>query len=143
MTVEIKDPGPSITPQQLAEVEAELRARLPGDYRAFLLNYNGGSPVPDTMAVENAPGTPTDVQVFFGISRHIESSNLIWNKNIFSDRIPEDCLPIACDSGGNLFCLAEGGRVVYIDLDSPEPGQYLVTDSFEAFLQKLTDNSAS
>ena len=49
------------------------------------------------------------------------------------------CLPIACDSGGNRFCLAEGGRVVYIDLDSPEPGKYLVGESFDAFLQKLTE----
>ena len=63
MTV-ITDPGPLLTPQHLAEVEAELGAKLPGDYRAFLLNYNGGRPVPDTVAVDSAPGTPTDVQVF-------------------------------------------------------------------------------
>jgi SMI1-KNR4 cell-wall len=139
MAVDIENPGPLLTPQHLAEVEAELGTRLPDDYRAFLLKYNGGSPLPDTVAVENAPGTPTDVQVFFGIGRSIESSGLVWNKRVLADRIPEDCFPIACDSGGNIFCLTEGGRIVYIDLDSPEPGKYLVAESFDAFLQKLTE----
>lgn len=139
MLIEIENPGPLLTPQRLAEVEAELGVTLPADYRAFLLAYNGGSPVPDTVDVEKAPGTPTDVQTFFGIGRHIESSGLVWNKRVLIDRIPEDCLPIACDSGGNLFCLAEGGHVVYIDLDSPEPGKYLVAETFDAFLQKLTE----
>jgi hypothetical protein len=139
VTVEIENPGPRLTPQHLTDVEAELGTKLPDDYRAFLLKYNGGRPVPDTVDVENAPGTPTDVQTLFGIGRQIESSGLVWNKQVLADRLPEDCLPIACDSGGNLFCLAEGGRVVYIDLDSPEPGKYLVADSFDAFLQKLTE----
>jgi hypothetical protein len=119
VSVEIENPGPQLTPQHLADVEAELGTKMPDDYRAFLLKYNRGSPVPDTVDVENAPGTPTDVQTLFGVGRNIESSGLVWNKQVLADRLPEDCLPIACDSGGNLFCLAESGRVVYIDLDSP------------------------
>src|SRR5262249_61445550 len=35
--------GP-LTEERLAKLEAKLDARLPRDYRAFLLEYNGGRP---------------------------------------------------------------------------------------------------
>jgi len=38
--------GPPRTPADLDAAEARLGARLPPDFRAFLLNYNGGVPAP-------------------------------------------------------------------------------------------------
>ena len=39
---EIQDRGPVISPQDIEQFEQDLGVTLPDDYRAFLLNYNGG-----------------------------------------------------------------------------------------------------
>ncbi|MFO0870743.1 MAG: SMI1/KNR4 family protein [Pirellulales bacterium] len=39
-------PRPAVLPEQLAWLENRFHLRLPSDYRAFLLNYNGGCPAP-------------------------------------------------------------------------------------------------
>jgi hypothetical protein len=108
----------------------------------FLLEFNGGTPTPDTVDVPDAPGTPTDVQVFFGIGRSVESSNLSWNLSQIAERCPgRRVLPIACDSGGNLFALKiERGvtaEVVYCDLDSSECTFYPVAPSFGEFIRRI------
>ena len=99
-------------------------------------------PIPDTVDVSGAPGTPTDVQVFFGIARPVESSDLSWNLSLLSERCVDfPALPIACNSGGNLFCLKiERGvatEVIYCDLDDPDCVSYAVAPSFEEFIAKL------
>jgi hypothetical protein len=141
--ITIDGPGRSLTEEDLTALETTLRAKLPDAYRAFLLSNNGGVPSPDIVHVEGAPGSPTDVQVFFGIDRSIQSSDLYWNMRTFSDRLPETMLPFACDSGGNLFCIylttEDAGSVIYVDLDQPEPCFYYVADGFDAFLDKLTE----
>jgi hypothetical protein len=139
MTVQIEEPGPPVTPQRISEVEADLGVKFPDSYRMFLLKYNGGLPTPDVLAIEGAPGSPTDVQVFFGINRDVESSDLQWNKQTFADRLAGSCLPIACDSGGNLFCLAEEGRVIYVDLEAREPTHYFVAKNFDAFMEQISE----
>ncbi len=89
------------------------------------------------------PGTPTDVQVLFGIRRTIKSSNLSWNRQTFANRIPRELVPIACDSGGNLFCLRvlgpAYGKIVYVDLEQPPYETYDVAEGFLAFLNKLME----
>lgn len=138
----IENNGPKIHARDIEALEAELAAALPNSYREFLLLYNGGTPTPDTVDVPEAPGTPTDVQVFFGIDRPVESSGLSWNLSLVGERLPGfDVLPIACDSGGNLFCLKiELGiatEVIYCELDAADCGSYTVAPSFEEFIAKL------
>ena len=45
---------------------------------------------------------------------------------MFSDRLPGRLLPVACDSGGNLFCLSlrgdDVGKVIYVDLEGAHCG---------------------
>lgn len=138
----IDDAGPKIEGDDIAVFETTLRATLPADYREFLLLYNGGIPTPDTIDIPGVPGTPTDVQVFFGLERSVESSDLSWNLALVRERCPEIfVLPIACDSGENLFCLSvERGvatKVIYCDLDSSDCALYEVASNFEEFLTKL------
>ena len=138
----IENPGPKIQARDIAALEAELGAGLPDSYREFLLLYNGGVPVPDTVDVPGAPGTPTDVQVFFGIGRPVESSDLLWNLSLVRERcVGFHVLPIACDSGGGLFCLnieqGVGTDIIYCDLDSPDCVSYAVASSFDEFKKKL------
>lgn len=138
----IENTGPKITSQDVESIEAELGAALPDSYRRFLLQYNGGSPTPDTVDVPGAASSPTDVQVFFGIGRSVESSDLSWNLALVGERcVGLHALPIACDSGGNLFCLrCESGIatwVIYCDLDDPACTVYEVASSFDEFVSSL------
>jgi hypothetical protein len=139
--VEIGEPGEAISESEIGDVERKWHVRFPDTYRHFLLKYNGGIPSPDTVDVPGAPGSPTDVQVFFGVRREVPSSTLAWNREMFVDRIPGNFFPIACDSGGNLFCVSLNsdpeGAVHYCDLENSPGRSYLVARDFESFLAKL------
>jgi cell wall assembly regulator SMI1 len=146
--IEIDDPGKPVAEKRLSNFEREIGATLPIEYRQFLLNFNGGSPAPDNVDIEGMPESPTDVQEFFGIGASDESSDLSWNKETFSDRIPTQMLPIACDSGGNLFCLSlaneDSGKVIYVDLQfigeqKQQVSFYEVAENFNAFLDKIRE----
>jgi uncharacterized protein (TIGR02996 family) len=52
-----EEPRPALTPADLDWVERRFRLTLPADYRAFLLNTNGGNPTPDHFRI---PGRPYD-----------------------------------------------------------------------------------
>ncbi|MGK3970046.1 SMI1/KNR4 family protein [Sorangium sp. So ce118] len=146
MTI-IENHGPSISDADVSKLEQRLGAALPEQYRQFLLEFNGGSPTPDTVDIEGLPGTSTDVQIFFGIGRSVESSDLDWNLTTLAERLEEGLLPIAADSGGNVFCLALRGRrrgnILYCDLQSvfsdleATPELFPVASNFDAFLTKI------
>jgi cell wall assembly regulator SMI1 len=143
----IENPGPTLTESQLAELEEELGCELPQSYRSFLLTSNGGVPTPETIDVAEFPSSPTDVQVLFGIGRSVESSRINWNRDTLAGRLTPDLLPIASDSGGNVFCLSlretDRGAVLYCDLEAvfgvleAEPSFYFVASSFEEFVAKF------
>jgi cell wall assembly regulator SMI1 len=136
--------GPKVYQESIKALEAELGASLPQDYREFLMQYNGGAPSPNTIDVPNAPDMPTDIQVFFGIGRSIESSNLSWNLCLALERFPgQTLLPIACDSGGNLFCLhfnrGIANTIIYCDLVDSDIRYFPVTSTFTIFLTMIRD----
>lgn len=143
----IVDNGPELSEADVLDLERLLGAALPGEYRRFLSRFNGGIPTPDIVDVPEYPDSPTDVQVFFGVRRPVETSCLGWNLTTFAGRLGEDILPIATDSGGNLFCLSlrteDRGAVLYCDLESTfgdmdaDPKSYLVASSFGSFLRGL------
>ena len=127
----------------MLRLESEIGTTLPEQYRSFLFQYNGGIPSPNIVDVDKATGMPTDVQEFFGVRQRLESSNISWNAQTFADRLPGGLLPIACDSGGNLFCLSLSGEdlgsVVYAAFDTRVPEFYPVSIDVGAFLAKLRD----
>ena len=143
----IENSGPRLSESDISKLEMRLGVTLPEQYRQFLLDFNGGSPTPDTVKVEGLPGASADVQIFFGIGRPVESSGLEWNLAVLAERLEEGLLPVASDSGGNVFCLAlQGhgrGAVFYCDLQSvfadfeAKPRLYAVASDFDAFLRKL------
>ena len=147
--IEISNRGRRIAVAEVASLEEDFGAKLPADYLEFLLLNNGGSPTPDTVDIDGMPGSPTDIQVFFGIDRAFESSNLAWNLQVIRDRLPNlDALPIACDSGGNWFCLTapKAGKTEIVFCDMPggsfckvTPGisVYKVAPDFSAFTNKI------
>jgi uncharacterized protein (TIGR02996 family) len=56
--VRFTDPGktrPTLTPADLDWVERRFQITLPADFRAFLLNYNGGNPQPNHFRIPERP----------------------------------------------------------------------------------------
>jgi SMI1-KNR4 cell-wall len=104
MVLNVENSGPSITEHDLARLEGSLGRQLSAPYRRFLLGHNGGAP--DPVCVDVPGFGETDVQVFFGIGRSIETSRIEWNIDALKERLEGVLVPIACDSGGNLFCLS-------------------------------------
>lgn len=143
MKAHITEEGPKSTESDIISLERELGASLPPDYRKFLLAHNGGLPTPFVIDIEEFIESPTDVQVFFGIGRKIQSSDLRWNRYTFRDRIGPGFLPIACDSGGSLFCLALSGEsrgaIYYVDFAHGKAEVYAVATGIDDMLSKLRE----
>ena len=139
----IDDKGPQLSTSQVAELEARIGFSLPDHYRRFLLENNGGTPTPDTVDVNGIQGSPTDLRAFFGINQDIEAHNIEWMADIMSDRIERRLIPIAYDSGGNVFCLSLSGvdrdSVYYYDENYWHVTNrlHLVATSFASFLEKI------
>jgi hypothetical protein len=143
----LKNVGPQIAEQDLARLETSLGLLLPTSYRRFLSSRNGGTP--GSVCIDIPRFGETDVQVFFGIGREIESSSIDWNIDTLKERLDDGLVPIACDSGGNVFCLslrsADEGAVIYCDLESvfgdygKAPPMYPVALDFDQFLGRLQE----
>jgi len=137
----IGESGKSLADPDIEQCENRLGLSLPDQYRHFLLQHNGGLPTPDVVDVAGLSQSPTDVQVFFGIYQTISSNELDWNVHAFEGRLPKGAIPIACDYGGNLFCLqcvgAGCGSVLYVDLRQTPQCSYFIAPSFDEFLTKI------
>ncbi len=141
----VQNPGPPLTVRDVAKLEATLGFPLAAAYRQFLLDNNGGTPVPDRVDV---PGFgETDVQVFFGIGRAVEASCISWNLETLRVRLSNRLVPIACDSGGNVFCLSareeDEAAILYLDLESvygdleAKTPTHVVAPAFQSFIASL------
>ncbi len=119
--MELKPRG-KLTDAQLSALEKVALGRLPPDYRAFLRDCNGGQPSePCLVAVPGLPGGgEADVQLFYGWETPLRTSDLRWALDAYIGRIPVGSMPIACDSGGGVFCIIlkgpAAGSVVFCDM---------------------------
>ena len=144
----IVESGPSVSATELEALEKKIGAPFPLSYREFLLSKNGGRPEPDGIEV---PGfDETDVQILFGLGRRFESSCIDWNLETLSARLPEQALPIASDSSGNVFYISltaeNHGSVSYADVNAvwgmettKKAPSYEVASTFEKFIGNLFD----
>lgn len=137
-----KEHGPPIKDEDLDRLEGDLGVTLPSEYKKFLLKCNGGVPEPYLVDVPDLPGSPTDIQVFFGIGREVESSDLRWNFDKFGrDQIYGSIYPIGCDSGGGIFALrslsSEVMDICYFESFDSTRKVFSVAEGFAEFLGKL------
>jgi cell wall assembly regulator SMI1 len=150
-TLQILQPGPPITEQDVLRLEQELGASFPEDYRAFLLAHNGGYPEPGDFDIpgESVPESGSTVDWFLTLEAGAHN-DLRHELDVYRGRVPPSLLPIAFDPGGNLICLGLSGEhrgVVYFwdhELEAEEDEEadfrnvYFVADSFSRFLDSLT-----
>jgi hypothetical protein len=135
------DASSSLSADQLATLEADLQLKLPDDYRSFLMDTNGVRPGAAAVDVAGLPERTTDVQTFFGINRPVLTSNIVWNVRLLAQQPSQaPVVPIACDSGGGLFCLrakSPGFEVVFLEVGRAPSEAHLVAPSFGGFLRQL------
>lgn len=148
---EFEEIGPLLTEEDIVSFERDLGGRLPDPYRQFLLRTNGGRPPRerDTVDVEGLSGSPTGIQVFYRLGGAVKSSELTWNRETLSERIPDNLLAIASDSFGSDFCISlkgeDRGAIYFCDLQSvwgnhdAVPNFYPVAPDFDTFLNKLRE----
>ena len=127
--------------------------KLPKGYIDFMIRHNGGRSNYDTFSffIEKDEDA-TIISYFYSISKnsnHVTTMNFAMS---YSDSYPKGLLPIAYDYLGNSICLGLKGKhknKVYVWIhDMIEEGDewaniFLVSESFEAFIDSLTISGIS
>ncbi|WP_430613037.1 SMI1/KNR4 family protein [Flavobacterium sp. JP2137] len=123
----------SITRNDIVEFEKEYHLKLPENYIAFLLKYNGGG-----VYDEGSEGSEY-VQSFNSLKYGKLTLEFMFdNYCISEDLIDKEYLPIACGYGGNpiTLCLKAGkdyGKIIIFYMDMDEDPQ-TIADSLEELL---------
>jgi hypothetical protein len=131
----------------IRQFETLIGARLPEEYREFLLEYGGAFLDDIYEAPITEPGHLGEYACprgFFGFykpdARGVRHSlDLPRNYSGYKNRIRYGLVPIAHAIGGNLICLAvsgsDRGAVYYWDHETNDV--WLVSNSFDEFLSNL------
>lgn len=120
LSIKAIEGAPQATEPLVSQFERANQCQLPEDYRKFLLENNGGFPSSDCVTFqEDGKATASNVFCFHGVGDLPPWASIQWHIDTFSGRLPEDTLPIAHDSCGNLWLLNIGsqnsGTVVFWD----------------------------
>ena len=147
--------GP-LTVEMLEDFERELKAQLPDDYRAFLLQHNGGTPQPacflapdDPLEGDASPQSEREVVCFFALHHNAwddstEEGSLAFPlqeawRDLAAEQPESNLLPIGKDWSGNYICLKyagqERGQVLFYDHEYEVATS--LADTFEVFLVGL------
>jgi hypothetical protein len=133
------------TQEGIRALESQMKMTLPDDYKAFLLNNNGGEPEVKYAAfhVEDLE-EDISLDVLFGIG--IEKLDILHWSNMFRGDLPPASLVIGSDPGGGTLLLINDGSdngVYYWD-DSysfeesdDDCNTYFIADSFSDFVNSL------
>lgn len=138
----------AISPAQLEAAEKELGVFLPEPYRDFLLEYNGGQPVPSTFRLADGKSLEV-IGWFFSIQN--KDDGLVNLAKTYQAYLHGDLLPIAADPFGNLICLGVKGRYIgqiyfwlherELPSNTPLPNAecHLVASSFDEFMGRFVE----
>lgn len=139
--------GP-ISRDDLEQFEVTSGLSIPENYRKFLLETNGGIPEPDAFLIPNCE-TKAIVGLLYGLQTEPPSFDIAHQLLSLRDRLPEGCIPIGEDPGGNLLLLgtldAERGKIFFWDRDyfldtsNDEGNTYEIADGIFEFLESLQE----
>ncbi len=150
MLREIVDPNEQITLVDVKDFCERNSLTLPTEYELFLLQTNGGQPIPASFQIEGFGNNPIGkLQAFFGLKARIATEDLEFLLAEFGDKIPHGILPIGCTGSGDFVCLDlrdERARVVFWDFRQfwgnncwSEADIYPVANNFAELIRALAD----
>jgi hypothetical protein len=144
--VEIKTHSSPIRESDITNFEKNNALKLPEDYKNFMLQYNGGYPMPNSFKIKKYGASMMDC--FYGINAKTDIRDMEYNKKIYKKRVPKEFLIIGADQLGNLILI--GIKDKYInkiyfwwheeESDTDEPvytNIYMIADNFNTFLNSL------
>lgn len=134
--------GPALRESELDAFEEGLGTRLPFDYRRFLIEWNGGAPVP---AAFHAGAETSMVSRFYTLGAAVPIDDLAMRHIAFQRLVPTGLLAIGRDVNANLLCLAvvgdDYGRVYHHAVDRPSRIRQVpplwIARTFSTFLDSL------
>jgi hypothetical protein len=124
--IPIADPGPRVTEDDVRLFEREFGYELPADYRAFLLDVNGGY-APSSHCVFRLRTDETVLNSLFSLNATDDRDDLATAQKHYSPdaMLPEGVLEIGYDDGGGRIVLSlagpHRGEVWYVDIENPRP----------------------
>jgi cell wall assembly regulator SMI1 len=151
MTFKIVESERATNDAELDAVETRLGLKFPNEYRSFLKKWNGGRPVPKVFSfTERGHVTESPIAWFFAVydGQYENFEREYRTYKVIAKRLPENLIPIARDSFGNLICIssggAENGSIVFWDHEREgKQADYencsLIAGSLDDFLQGLHD----
>jgi hypothetical protein len=119
-----------LSERDILRVEEKYNICLPEEYKAYLLQYNGGYPErPCFASVEDKyeqAYSPFSSCIHYFYAIHEERySNFETSYEIFLGRMPKHIIPIAYDPGGNQVCISIGkqdhGFIYFWDHEKEAP----------------------
>lgn len=139
--------GKQITMDNIRNLEKQIGYELPTDFISFYLEHNGGVPVQyiywkddDVYVVEFF--LPIDDELYKSCSVNITYDWLCKDGSI----IPSDYLPIAEESGGDIYLMKLGDKnkseIYYWSHEYNEPEEMIlepISEDFASFIEYLTD----
>jgi hypothetical protein len=151
--MQIEEPNPygATSPEAIADFETRRAVVLPPEYKAFLLNSNGGWPTPNVFEIPHFHGQGSELGSFYGIHDGPKGKRLDRALEVYDERIPADLIPIAYDAGGNAVCIGwkgeRAGKIYFWDhedeidengcLRYDDCDVFLLADSLQEFLDSL------
>ncbi|WP_457649305.1 SMI1/KNR4 family protein [Profundibacter sp.] len=100
----------------IRDLEEKIPSKLPKEYVSFLVKRGVGI----LDGSYDIQGTDLEIHNFLTFPENQRDTlSLDFYIGAFSNRVPSDCIPIAYDSGGNVFCIGlkgeNRGAVYYCD----------------------------
>ena len=125
--------------KKLLLFERRIGTRLPEEYRQFLIEHNGGKPVPCDFKISEMEGEDSLHHVY-GLHAGPIYLRLEEAYENHKGRIPTSMIPIADDPAGNAICIGIGrknaGKIFFWDHEEEE-NVTEICSSFGGFLESL------
>jgi SMI1 / KNR4 family (SUKH-1) len=147
VNVKIDNPQPPVQDVDLKKIEFRLGYPLPPEYRNFILQHNGGRPVPHRFSTKDGK-IESGVKTFFPVADAGDNLLSEIDDITLTGTIPRNLFPIAIDPIENRLLLSgagdDAGSVYYWSWDE-EPDdatcsyRYMrkIADDFDDFLANL------
>ncbi|MCO1335602.1 SMI1/KNR4 family protein [Microbulbifer sp. OS29] len=145
----LTDSGPTVTIEEIHNVEKRLGIIFPDSVRKFFLENNGGTPVPDTFP-ETDEYEPITISVFLTLNGSPPGEKTLettYKTGINNGYLPTDLIPFAIDWGGNYLCFNATGQIYFLPMDcwhkdltledNITKKRKLICDTFDRFINSL------
>ena len=132
------NPAGTCSDEEIAKFESKMGYSLPGDYRNFLLNTNGGDAVSNSISIGD--GDSTSVRAFYGLNSVGAKGSLMSRIGFYGTEpdVPKNAIAIAFDDGGWSFMLyLSGARVGQVWLMDSERNLQFIAGDFKSFVGSM------